>query len=501
MRYHIRKIGLPICIFLVFSVLTALSGRLSSQLGEQEYHGLITIFNYIVQIGMVLSGLFFLNRLMNAFVWDNIVARTLDTVVPRLVKDLFTALICIVGITIIVGVIFDSSVTGIWATSSAMGVVIGFALRSLILDTFTGLAINFENPYKQGDWVHVHSRDRLEYIGCISEISWRTTRIKTTDNNIIVVPNSIIGQSVVTNFSRPETISRFELHFCLDYSVSSERALRVLLAGVKEAIGPDGIEGEPEPTVRINRIVESGVEYRVRYWIYPDRISPPKARHLVIQNILRNLNITGISFAYPKQDVFYARMPSRYLDSDSMDDKIKILSSIELFKNLSMDALYKLAKNLEKVTFNRSETIVRIGDEGNSMYIIIEGFVEAYVYNEEHTAQIKVGHISAGQFFGEMALLTGQPRSASVIAATDVLGYEVTYDNMKELIHSYPEVLETISQVVVHRHMREKRLLETMQHEEELIEATQNLTDEILTSITRFFGLVRQAVTHRRKGL
>ncbi len=116
--------------------------------------------------------------------------------------------------------------------------VIGFALRSLILDTFTGLAINVDNSYKIGDWVHVHSRNRAEYIGCILEINWRTTRVKTTDNNVIIIPNSIIGQSIVTNFSSPGEISRFELYFYFDASLSSNRVIRVLLAGVKGAISP-----------------------------------------------------------------------------------------------------------------------------------------------------------------------------------------------------------------------------------------------------------------------
>ncbi len=293
MRQTLQKIVPPAIIFLLCVAVALISDGASHLFGGGATGHVATISNYILQILIVLSGLFLLIRLINVLVWDNFVTRALGTSVPRLVKDLSAILVCFIGVTLIVGVVFEQPVTGIWATSGAFGVVIGFALRSLILDTFTGLAINVDNSYKIGDWVHVHSRNREDYIGCILEINWRTTRLKTTDNNVIIIPNSIIGQSIVTNFSSPSEISRFELYFCFDANLPSERVIRVLLAGVKGAISPDGIEEHPEPSVRINRVTDAGIEYRMRYWIHPAKLSPPRARHAVIGAVLRNLQNRG----------------------------------------------------------------------------------------------------------------------------------------------------------------------------------------------------------------
>ncbi|PON14096.1 hypothetical protein C2W62_30890 [Candidatus Entotheonella serta] len=172
-----------------------------------------------------------------------------------------------------------------------------------------------------------------------NSINWRTTRLKTTDNNVIIIPNSIIGQSIVTNFSSPSGLSRFELHFCFDADVPSERVIRVLLAGVKGAISPDGVEAHPEPTVRINRTTDAGIEYRMRYWLSPAKISPPKARHAVIGSVLRNLQTAGISLAYPKQDAIFTRRRARSLNSDLLEDRVDLLSSIDLFHQLGPEAL------------------------------------------------------------------------------------------------------------------------------------------------------------------
>ena len=492
MRQALRKIIPPAIIFLMCATATLISTGALQLYGGDVTNWVVAVPNYIVQMLTVFSGLFLLIRVINILVWDNLVTRALGTPVPRLIKDLSAVLVCLIGVTIIVGVVFEQPVTGIWATSGALGVVIGFALRSLILDTFTGLAINVDNSYKIGDWVHVHSRNRADYIGCILEINWRTTRLKTTDNNVIIIPNSLIGQSIVTNFSSPSEISRFELYFCFDADLPSERVIRVLLAGVKGAISPAGIEAHPEPTVRINQVTEAGIEYRIRYWIYPAKLSPPKARHAVIGSVLRNMQTAGISLAYPKQDVSFTRRRVRSLNADLLEDRVALLASIDLFRQMAPEALQSLAAHIKKVSFNSLEKVVIEGDKGDSMFIVLEGLLDVYVRNREYGEDVKVGHITSGQFFGEMALLTGQPRSATVIASTDVVGYEITYPCMRELFQTYPQVLDTISAVFAERKLELRQVLEGIHKSKAVAAHRDTITDDIIDGIRHFFGLRRR---------
>ena len=495
----LRKLVPPGCIFAIFLLFSLLGEGMLDLMASRTSESVLHVLSYTIHIGLVLSAAFLLTAAMNVIVWDGFIARVLGTAVPRLIKDLSAVAIFIISLTVIVGVIFERSVTGIWAASSAIGFVLGFALRGLILDVFTGLAINVERSYKIGDWIHLHSRDDIEFIGCIEEINWRTTRIKTTDNNIIVVPNSLIGQSIVTNFSAPNTLSRLDLLFYLDFSVPTERALRVLLAGVMAAVGSEGIEAVPEPKVKVNAITKHGIEYKIRYWIYPEKTSPNRARHLVLQQTLHNLHTAGLSLAYPKLDVFHASMPSRQLRTHVREDRASILASIDLFSDLPPEALDLLATKIALVTFEASERVVTIGDEGDSMFIIIEGLLDVYLPNSPGPGpkMVKIGHLSAGQFFGEMALLTGKPRSATVVAATDVVAYQITHEHMMPLFDTYPEVLETISKVVAARQAQQAHLHETLQPPSP--EITQTLTEEVLHSIKMFFSHLKEVMaSHRR---
>jgi small-conductance mechanosensitive channel/CRP-like cAMP-binding protein len=489
MRQTLQKTVPLALVFLLCAAVALISNSASHLLfSGSATSRAVTVSNYILQTLAVVSGLFLLIRLINLFIWDRLVTRTLGAPVPRLIKDLSALLICLIGMTIIVGAVFEQPVMGIWATSGAFGLVIGFALRSLILDMFTGLAINVDNSYRIGDWVHVHARNRVDYIGCILEINWRTTRLKTTDNNVIIIPNSVIGQSVVTNFSSPSAISRFELDFCFDVDLPSERVIRVLLAGVKGAISPAGIEAHPEPTVRIHRVMDAGIEYRIRYWSYPAKLSPPRARHAVIGSVLRNLQTAGISLAYPKQDVVFTRRRVRSLDADSLEDRIALLSSIDLFHQIEPEALRCLASNIKKVTFQSLEKVVVEGDQGNSMFIVMEGLLDVYVHRDEYREAVKVGHITSGQIFGELALLTGKPRAATVIASTDVVGYEITYACMRELFQAYPAGMDALSGVFAQWKLQEQQFLES-NRKPEVVKTHETITDEVIVAIRNFFGL------------
>jgi small-conductance mechanosensitive channel len=99
---------------------------------------------YAAQIALWLGGAFLVIRLVDLFFWDRLVVRTLGRSVPRLLKDAVGLIIFLFAVAAIVGVVFGESLTGIWATSGVIGIVLGLALRSIILDIFSGLAINVD---------------------------------------------------------------------------------------------------------------------------------------------------------------------------------------------------------------------------------------------------------------------------------------------------------------------------------------------------------------------
>lgn len=216
----LSRLGVPFIVTAIsvcaFNLIPSLHEMLGLDQGARvpmEQAALITLW---------LTGAWLFNRLLTLAFWNGLVGHALGRNPPRLIIQLGGVIVFLVAISGIVRFVFGESVTAIWATSGAIGLVVGFALRNLILDTFSGLAIHLERPFKVGDWINCHTR-MGPYIGRVEETNWRTTRLWTTGRNILIVPNSYLTTTLITNFSMPGTAARFEMDFVLDFSVPTER--------------------------------------------------------------------------------------------------------------------------------------------------------------------------------------------------------------------------------------------------------------------------------------
>ena len=209
------RMWFPLFVFSVFLMLL---------IGKEELYGRFlanfsgvgrVIFEYGSQIGLWLSGAFLAQRFFTVFVWDGVIAGISGRPVPRLPKDFTGMLFFGIALMGVVATVFDKSITGIWATSGVFGIVLGIALRNVILDVFIGLSMHVEQSFRIGDWVMVHQNRRETHIvGQVIEINWRTTRLKTTEKNMIVVPNSKMGEAILTNYMQPQPF-RGDFYFFL----------------------------------------------------------------------------------------------------------------------------------------------------------------------------------------------------------------------------------------------------------------------------------------------
>jgi small-conductance mechanosensitive channel/CRP-like cAMP-binding protein len=484
---HVRRLILPAITFVIFAAALLNQNDLLSRFGTSALVQAEQVVSYVLQIGIWLSAAFLVNRATYVFIWDGPLMRRLHVPVPTLIRNLGSALVYIVAISGIVGVVFDKPVTAFWATSGVISLVVGLALRNVILDLFMGIAIDVERPYKIGDFIMLPAP--LNMVGRVKEINWRTTRLQTNENNTIVIPNSRMGESVLVNFSDPDPTAEFELTFTLDYAVPPDRALRVLTAGAMAVAGQDGILADPAPKARVKGTTGTGVDYKVKYVIDCSKVGPGKARHRVIVSILEQLHQAGLQLAYSKQDVFYARMPERQIEGKSVDDRIKLLSRIELFTQLEPDELEDLAVSLKPRTFGEHQALIKQGDPGESMFIVIEGLLYVFIDfdgPEGNEKEMRVAQIRAGEFLGEMSLLTGEPRTATVQAATETVVYEITKDAVERLFVKRPELVETISHIVADRKLRNTEAYEKATRAERDEQRT-TLAAQIRGRITVFF--------------
>ena len=444
----------------------------------------IQILKYTLLVALWMACAWLVVRLIDVFFWESFIAKRLGGRVPKLLKDVVAMMIFLVSITGILSVIFDLDVTGLWATSGVIGLVVGLALQSMISDVFSGIALNVDRPFVMGDWVTFHRRGLDNLTGQIQEVNWRSTRIQKIDGTLLVIPNGMVSTTIITNLSKPNTKSRFTLRFCLDVGVPSDRAVRILTAGVKAASGP---LGSPAPKVRIGKIHKWGVEYDVRFWLETKECSPHKGRHNVSRSILDHLHRAGLTIAYEKQDLYVTSMPPRQLDVHS--DRGALLRRVALFEHLEEEAIHLLAANVKEHFVKVRQDVVTRGEEGDSLFILVEGLLAVFAPTEEGS-DVLVGRLNPGEFFGEMSLLTGEPRSASIRTETDSVLYEITKDNLTLLLEKRPELAEEITHIVAERKiMTAKSLKDQAAKPDEHREETESLASQLLSKMRSLFSL------------
>jgi small-conductance mechanosensitive channel/CRP-like cAMP-binding protein len=430
-----------------------------------------------------LAGAWLLIRLVDVGFWDAIVAPRLGGKVPGLLKDVVAVAIFSLAVTGVMALVFDLDVTGFWATSGVVGLVLGFALQSMIADVFSGIALNVDRPFQIGDWIRLSNRAREIIIGEVVESNWRSTRIRCVDGTLVVVPNGWIARDIVTNLTRPRVESRFEMRFCLDFEVPVDRALRILEAGVRTA---KGILDAPAPKVRVVGPTRTGVEYEIRYWLLCADTSPSKGRHALATAVLDQLHRAGLTLAYEKHDVFTAAMPPRALDIRRHREQI--VHRVDLFADLQDHEVATLSASMREVRVPRGSDVVRQGEQGDSMYILVEGLLDVLVPGEDG-GDVLVGRIRAGEFFGEMSLLTGEPRSATVRAATEIVAFEIRKADLEPLFAARRELATAITEKVAERRLRSKARLEAANAAPPSEEETRSLADQIFGKMRGLFGI------------
>ncbi|HLS68939.1 MAG TPA: mechanosensitive ion channel domain-containing protein, partial [Kiloniellales bacterium] len=152
------------------------------------------------------------------------------------------------------------SMSGALASSGLVLAVLGFAIRNVVADAFSGIALGLDAPYRIGDWVNIDG----EIKGRITEIGWRTTRLHTRDSTYMILPNSQIARQRLTNYSAPRRNYRAQLQLLLPHEVPIEEARRLL---AEAAARSELVLKDPKPDARAVGFDRDGIPYRVRYWV------------------------------------------------------------------------------------------------------------------------------------------------------------------------------------------------------------------------------------------
>ncbi|MEM1091181.1 MAG: mechanosensitive ion channel family protein [Pseudomonadota bacterium] len=439
-------------------------------------------------VGAWLAGALLVNLVIRVTLWEGVVGRALGHAVPVLLTQLSAAVVLFVATLLIVHQVFEASILGFLTALGAVSVVIAFGLRGLVSDLFTGLAINVEQPFQIGDWIAFYDTQGGQHEGQVVQINWRTTHLVAENHNYLVIPNREIGDSTVINYWKPKRANRFELRLTLDYAVAVDEARRILLAAVSAVLDSPGFDSGPKPQVLVDKLDEDGVKYLVRYWITPwDGTSPSLSRDVVQTSIMKHLRLAGVTPAYAKLEHFQQPKPEVLTAGTSAHLPIRqMLGLMDFFSPLNDQELDQVVNKGETASWPAGDTLLTEGDEGASMFVVLQGLLDVWLHPDGQQA-IRVGQIEAGEFFGEMSLLTGEPRGATIRAATPVLTLEITKPVMQQLLTDRPVLMERISELVARR-QQATRQAKDQQINELATTDDGNGAAQLIQKIRAFFG-------------
>ena len=412
-------------------------------------------------------------RALNAALFDLAFRFRRGYEAPTLVRNIFT----LVAFTILFVTLFkllysDINLGALFTTSAIFGVIIGLALQDTLGNFFAGISLHADRPFQVGDVIIVGPE---KHTGVVEGITWRAVKIRTFQNHIVLVSNSSAGKEAIEVCPRENLNARL-VFFGTLYTDSPAKTIHVAREAVRDA---DNVSPKITPIVRIRNLGDSSIEWEIKYWL-EDYAKYNDTDALVRQRVWYALRRSGLTFAFPTRTLHLERkVTTRPITlEEQIADR---LSAVDIFAPLSAEELRQLATGTVGHVFAPGETLIRAGDEGSSMFVVHNGRVEVQVAENGKARTVAV--LNEGNFFGEMGLFTGEPRTASVVAVEETEVLEIGHDAMKHVFETNPDLAESISWTIAERKANLAAGSQQSTH------ASIAESAGLLSSIKRFFGL------------
>ena len=358
----------------------------------------------------------------------------------------------------------------VMATTAVGAVIIGLALQDTLGNLFAGLAIQIEKPFRVGDWVTIGGQD-----GLVSEITWRATKMRTKAGNFVVVPNSVLARDTIMNYCEPTRSLRLEVEVGVTYDAPPNVVKGVIADAIRDA---SLLSRERALEVLLVNFGDSALIYRVRFWI-SDFESDERAKDQVRSLIYYAFKRSGLAIPFHIEVQMSAEEAGLVAPRATVG--AKALAGVPMFAGLSdaeRDHMLSIARPL---LFAAGESIVRQGDAGRSLFVILRGEASVTAAGTEG----EVARLKGGDVLGEMSLLTGEARNATVTAATDCDVLEIEAEGFRTVVMANPSVLEHVTSVTASRREELDRHRETHAATVSTTEARQTL----LTRVRQFLRL------------
>jgi small-conductance mechanosensitive channel/CRP-like cAMP-binding protein len=368
-------------------------------------------------------------------------------------------------------------------TSAVITAVIAFSLQDTLGNILGGLALQLDDSISVGDWVKVE-----DVIGQVVDIRWRSTAIETRNWETVMVPNGALMKGKFTVLGRrhgqPLQWRRW-VWFNVDLAIPPAQVIECVETALRDAIIPN-IAREPPPNCVLMDFDAGYSRYAVRYWL-TDLMHDDATDSSVRAHVHAALRRVDIDLAVPRHDLHMTETDERYAEivrAQKVARRMAIVKQVDLFRHLTDDETRTIAARLDYVPFGSGEIVTRQGATAHWLYILTRGRAEVAIETQGQPRRT-VGTLDAGSIFGEMGLMTGSPRSATVTALTDIECYRLDKRSFQDILESRPAMAEEIAAVLAERQAQ----IDTARRDAGTTPTQATARADILARIQNFFGL------------
>lgn len=469
-----RRAGVPLGVFYRLFCLT-----LAFYAAITVYGGVDPTWRGHVGAAVVLLSTALVIGLLDRYLWDYYYQTRRQMVIPKLLREFTAAVILLVVLLLVLSIGYhaQTELKGLLAGSGVVAIILGFGMQNLLRTLIAGAELQIGKPYKLGDWLQIG-----EHIGQVVEINWAETRLRTNDAISIEIPNNKIIEGTITNLSFPTPLHAMRITVGADYGVPPHRVKDALRHATNNA---EGVVLDPEPKVFLKDFGDSAILYEVKFWM-TSHATYNDLTDAIRTNIWYEFKRQKINIPFPIRTLQVERKSTKG-ESKRTETARVVLRKEPLFQCLSDPQIDGLLKDAEVNHFGRGEAVIVEGTKGESMFILLRGSAQVSVAKSD--AIIRVGVLRQGDCFGEMSLLTGEPRTATVRAEKDCEVMEISKAVMAELLRSSPQCLHHLSELLARRKVETEGLVRDAALPETNAAREREYTATFLSRLRSFFEI------------
>src|SRR5882757_6289804 len=435
-RFLKRRAGVQLGLFFrLFCLILAFYAAIT-------VYGVHAPWRYHVGAAAILLSTALIVALVNRYVWDFYFEKKRQTPIPHFLREVAGGIIFLIVLLFILsyGYHAETQLKGLLAGSGVVAIILGFAGQNLFAGIIGGVSIQINRPYKVGDWLKVG-----DTYAEVREINWRSTRLCTNDDIYLDIPNNEMVSHQIVNLHYPTEVHAMRIRVGIDYNVPPNRVKEAL---ARAAQGAKNVVPDPPVRVFLVDFADYAVIYEIKYYMgNHSRIN--ESNDAVRTNVWYELKRQGITIPFPIRTLHVERKKAPPMQEEQAE----------------------------------AVSILR----GEPLFVMLRGAANVFV--SKNGSKIQVATLRAGDCFGEMSLLTGEPRSATVRADGDCYVMEIGKPVMAEVLSGAPGCMEQLSQLLAQRKMETEGILKEATSADEHALTERQYTANFLHRLRTFFQL------------